>query len=713
MADVLPTTNASLDVLLKPQSVAIIGASDDATRIGGRPVSSTIAGGFKGRIYPVNPKRPTVQGLKAYPSITEVPEAVDCAIVAVPAPLVEKTVADCAAMGTKSTIIFSSGFAELGAGGAEVQQRIAAAAQKTGMRLIGPNCIGAFSVSAGWFGTFSSVQASLRLDPGKTAIVSQSGAYGAHMFYMAQRRGVATDLWVTTGNESDIDVAEVIAYYADHPDVSTIMAYTEGVKDRDRMCAALDLARAAKKPVIMIKVGDTDVGAEAAATHTASLAGDDAIYDALFKQYGVYRAHSCQEMVDVAYACQTGLFPTGRKMAIQTVSGGIGIQMADESVKNGLDVPAMPEALQQKLLGLIPYAGVRNPIDITGQVLNQPEVIGQGIDLSIRESGCDAYAIYLASAPQAPGLKDFCLQTFTDLRDKHPETPMALSMIATPEIIAEYEALNIGCYEDPVMAIRAMAALAQFHETFQRGQPDAPAALPADADRVPDERVSEAGAKAILASAGIPVTRDFLSASAEEAVKAWHAIGGPVVLKIASPDILHKTEIGGVLIGLNDEKAIAEGFEAILIRAREAQPNATIEGVLVCEMVSGGVETVLGVTNDPALGPAVMFGLGGVFVEVMKDVTFRLAPIGVDEAHRMISEIKGRAMLDGVRGAPPADIDALAQALSRLSVFAAENADRLDSIDINPFVVLPEGAVALDAVIVPKATMLAGDPAGK
>jgi acyl-CoA synthetase (NDP forming) len=290
---------------------------------------------------------------------------------------------------------------------------------------------------------------------------------------------------------------------------------------------------------------------------------------------------------------------------------------------------------------------------------------------------------------------------------------MALSMIATPEIIAEYEALNIGCYEDPVMAIHAMAALAQFHETFERGQPDAPIDLPADSDRVPDERVSEAGAKAILASAGIPVTHDFLTASAEEAVKAWHAIGGPVVLKIASPDILHKTEIGGVLIGLNDEKAIAEGFEAIVKRAREAQPNATMEGVLVCEMVSGGVETVLGVTNDPALGPAVMFGLGGVFVEVMKDVTFRLAPFGVDEAHRMIGEIKGRAMLDGVRGAPPADTKALAETLSRLSVFAAENADRLESIDINPFVVLPEGAVALDAVIVPKATMLAGDPAGK
>ncbi|QDG75009.1 acetate--CoA ligase family protein [Labrenzia sp. PHM005] len=703
MADVLtPTTHHSLDALLKPKSVAIIGASDDPNRIGGRPVQSTLAGGFKGQIYPVNPKRSTVQGLTAYPSITDVPEPVDCAIVAVPAPLVASTVADCAARGTKTTIVFSSGFAELGEDGAAMQDRIAATAKDAGMRLIGPNCIGAFSVSAGWFGTFSSVQASLRLAPGKTAIISQSGAYGAHMFYMAQRRGVATDMWVTTGNEADIDVAEVIAYYAKHPDVSTIMAYTEGAKDKDRICEALDLARAARKPVIMIKVGDTDVGAAAAATHTASLAGDDAIYDALFEQYGVYRAQSCQEMVDVAYACQTGIFPKGRKMAIQTVSGGVGIQMADETVKNGLDVPAMPEDLQKKLLGLIPYAGVRNPIDITGQVLNQPEVIGQGIDLSIRESGCDAFATYLASAPQSPGLKDFVLKTFKDLRDKHPDTPMALSMIATPEIIETYEALNIGCYEDPVMAIRAVAALAKFHETFERGRPQPAPALPKTAAPVPDNDVSEAGAKAILSSAGIPVTRDILVASAEEAVTAWHKIGGPVVLKIASPDILHKTEIGGVLVGLNTEAAISEGFDDILTRARAAHPDANIEGILVCEMVSGGVETVLGVTRDPVLGPAVMFGLGGIFVEVMKDVTFRLAPFGIDEAHRMIDGIKGRAMLDGVRGAPPADLDALAEALSRLSVFAAANSDRLESIDINPFVVLPKGAVALDAVIVPR-----------
>lgn len=703
MADILTdTARASLDALLKPSSVAVIGASDDPHRIGGRPVAGTLAADFKGRIYPVNPKRAEIQGLKAYPSITDVPEPVDCAIVAVPAPLVAQTVADCAAMGTRTAIIFSSGFAEVGEDGARQQMELRATAEDAGMRLLGPNCIGALSVSTGWFGTFSSVQGSLRLPAGQTAIISQSGAFGAHLVYMAQRRGVATDLWVTTGNESDIDVAEVIAYFAGHPDVKTIMAYTEGVKDGGRMRAALDLARKARKPVIMIKVGDTDVGAAAAATHTASLAGSDEVYDALFNQYGVYRAQTCEEMVDIAYACQTGLFPKGRKMAIQTVSGGIGIQMADSSVKHGLTVPEIPQALQDKLLELMPYAGVRNPIDITGQVLNQPDVIEKSIDLSIRESGCDAFATYLASAPQGAGLKDLCLTSFTRLRQDHPDVPMALSLIATPEITAQYEALGISCFEDPALAIRALAALAAFEETFDRGAPQTPPALPDTAAPVPEKQVSEFAAKSILSRAGLPVTRDVLAATADEAVNAWEKSGGPVVLKIVSPDILHKTEIGGVLIGINDADAVREGYDAILSRAVAAYPDAVIEGILVSEMISGGVETVLGVSRDPVFGPTVMFGLGGVFVEVLKDVTFRIAPFGNDEAHRMIDEIKGRAVLDGVRGAPPADIDALATALARLSVFAAENADTLESIDINPFVVLPEGACALDAVIVPR-----------
>ncbi|WP_196223241.1 acetate--CoA ligase family protein [Roseibium sp. RKSG952] len=703
MADSITVSSSSaLDALLQPRSVAIIGASDQPHRIGGRPIESTISGGFGGKIYPVNPKRETVQGLTSYPSIRDVPGPVDCAIIAVPAPMVAQTVSDCAEHGTRATIIFSAGFAELGADGAGAQTRLRDAAREAGMRLLGPNCIGALSLSAGWYGTFTNIQANVRLAPGKTAIISQSGAYGAHMFYMSQRRGVATDLWVTTGNEADIDVAEVIAYYARHPDVQTIMAYTEGVKDKDRICDALDLARTARKPVIMIKVGDTDVGAAAAATHTASLAGDDAIYNALFEQYGVYRAQSCQEMVDVAYACQTGNFPKGRKLGIQTVSGGVGIQMADEAVKTGLKVPATPDELQGKILELMPYAGVRNPIDVTGQVTNEPEVIGKSIDLSIRESGFDAFAVYLASTPQSPALKDYLLATFKDLRERHPDAPMALSMIAPPDITAKYEALNIGCFEDPVMAIRAIAALNRFHEVFDRAGPEPVQGLPEAAIPVPDHDISEAGAKSILASSGIPVTRESLAASPGQAIAAWQSIGGPVVLKIASPDILHKTEIGGVLIGLNGPDAIAKGFEDIVTRARAAYPKARLEGVLVCEMVSGGVETVLGVTRDPVLGPAVMFGLGGIFVEVMKDVTFRLAPFGIEEAHRMIDGIKGRAVLDGVRGAPACDVDALANALSRLSVFADENGDRLQSVDINPFVVLPKGAVALDAVIVPR-----------
>jgi len=702
MADLMTdTASASLDALVRPRSIAIIGASDDPRRIGGRPLHNTHAAGFSGRIYPVNPKRDTVQGLPAFPTIGEVPEPVDCAVVAVPAGLVAETVSACAASGVRSTIILSSGFAEQGTEGAAAQEKVREIAADAGMRLLGPNCMGAMSLRAGWFGTFSAVHTMLETRAGGTAIVSQSGAFGSHLLFAAQKRGVATDLWVTTGNEADIDAAEVIGYYARHPEVRTILAYTEGIKDRDRICAALDLARAAHKPVIMIKVGDTDVGAEAAATHTASLAGADEIYDALFRQYGVYRARSCEEMVDIAYACQTGRFPKGGKIAIQSVSGGIGIQMADASVKMGLEVPVLPQNAQQKLLELMPYAGVRNPVDITGQILNDPEAIEKSIDLLIRESGCDAIASYIASAPQAPGLKEICLAAFETLRAAHPDVPLALGLIGPQEVTRTYEDMGIACFEDPVLAVRAVAALAAFQETFTRGAPGAPPALPPGALPVPDSPVSEHRAKAILASAGLTVTRDILATTPDEAVAAWSQIGGRVVLKIASPGILHKSDIGAVLLGLDDAGSIRDGFETVMARSRAAFPDAVIEGVIVSEMVTGGVETVLGVTRDPVFGPAVMFGLGGVFVEVLKDVTFRLAPFGPDEAHRMIDDIKGRKMLDGARGAPPADLDALADALARLSVFAAENAETISSIDVNPLLVREKGAIALDAVIAP------------
>jgi acetate---CoA ligase (ADP-forming) len=691
-----------LEPLLHPKSVAIIGASDTPGRIGGRPIRFMQAENYGGQIYPINPNRDTVQGLKAYASIKDVPEPVDCAIVAVPAQIAVDAIQDCVDNGVKSAVIFTAGFAEMDEAGARAQHEIEDIIRASSMRAVGPNCLGVFTVSEGWYATFANAPDMLRMPPGPVGIVTQSGAYGSHVFVAAQARRVGANYWVTTGNECDVDVAEVIEFYAQAPDVKVIMAYAEGMKSADRICRALEMARDAGKPVIFQKVGKSEIGAEAAASHTASLAGSDAVYDALFKQYGVYRAETTEEMVDVAYACQFGRYPPGRKISLQTISGGVGVQMADAAEKYDLLVPPMPQETQKKLKKLLPFAAVRNPVDFTAQALNDPRLMQEDISLTIEEADYDGHIIYLAGVAASPITRDVCMEILGNLREKYPDEIMLMSLCGAEDVVPEYEALQCPCFDDPGLTVRAWAALAYFGEVFARGRGEAPPAAPSEMLPAPVNAVAEHEAKRVLASAGIPVTRERLVSSSQQALAAWREIDGPVVLKIASPDIPHKTEIGGVLLNLNDEAAITEGYETLLSRTKAAKPDARIDGVIVAEMADGGVETVLGVVRDPVFGPAVMFGLGGIFVEVLKDVTFRLAPFGIDEAHRMINEIQGRAMLDGVRGAPPADIDALAEALSRLSVFAHENADRLESIDINPFIVMPEGAVAVDALIVPR-----------
>ena len=690
-----------LDSILNPKTVAVIGASDAPGRIGGRPIHMMLEGGFGGKIFPVNPNRSTIQGLKSYAHISEVPLAIDCAIIAVPAKIALTAVQDCATAGVKALVMFTSGFAEIDTSGEAAQDEIAAIARSSGMRILGPNCLGVFNLRENWYATFANVSGLTRLPPGPVGIVTQSGAYGAHVYVAAQLRGVGANYWVTTGNEVDIDVAEVIEYYVQAPDVKVIVAYAEGMKNPERIRNALAAARTARKPVIFMKVGRTAAGAVAAASHTASLAGADAVYGALFKQYGAYRAETTEELVDIAYVCQFGRFPAGRKVSLQTVSGGVGVHMADAAVGYGLDVAPIPAATQAKIKTLMPLAGPNNPVDFTGQAVNQPEVMEQCVRLSMDDCDFDAHIIYLAGATNSPFLRDVVAATFQRLRDAYEDEVLFMCSFRDPEINAQYEQMGYPYFEDPSLAVRGLAGLMHFGEVFARGEPQTPSTLALGAMAAPTQSVSEVEAKRILASAGIPVVAEQLVNSAEQACAFALTLGTAVVMKIASPDIPHKTEIGGVLVNVDGAGAVAQAYATLLDRAQQARPDAQIDGVVVAPMIEGGVETVLGVVRDPLFGPAVMFGLGGVFVEVLKDVTFRLAPFGEDEARRMIDEIQGRAMLDGVRGAAPVDIDALAKALANLSVFAAANADTIESIDINPFIVLPNGAVAVDALIVP------------
>ncbi|MCY3830921.1 MAG: acetate--CoA ligase family protein [Rhodospirillaceae bacterium] len=695
--------NRSLLPILRPESVAVIGASDTPSRIGGRPIHSMKTMGYGGRIHPVNPRRETVQGLPAFASIRDVPEPVDCALVAVPAAIAVGAIRDCAECGVKSAVVFTSGFAEQGEDGAVAQREIARIARDSGMRIVGPNCLGVFAMDSGWYGTFTNAPAMIERPPGPVGIVSQSGAYGSHVLIVAQKRGVGANYWVTTGNECDVEIGEVIDFFVDSPEVGIVVAYAEGIRDAARLRQALGKARDARKPVIFMKVGRTGEGARAAASHTASLAGSDAVYEALFRQYGVYRAGTTEELVDIAYACQYGSYPAGRRVALQTISGGGGVQMADDAVRYGLEVAPLPQPVQARLKTLIPFAGTHNPVDFTAQALNEPDLMLKNIGLTIEEADYDSHIVFMTTVPATPFMKEPCADLFRTVRERWPGVPMIMSLVGGRDVVEAYEKLGYPVFEDPSLAVRALAALTRFGEAFGRGAGRAPPEPPAGMLPAPAAPAGERDALAVLASAGIPVVGASLAATPDEAVAAAAALGGPCALKIASPDILHKTEIGGVLLNVEGDDAVADGARTLLRRAAERAPEARIDGVLVSGMVAGGVETVLGAVCDPVFGPAVMFGLGGVFVEALEDVSFRLAPFGVDEAHRMIGEIRGRAVLDGVRGAPPADLDALADALARLSVFAAANAGRIESVDINPFIALPEGGVAADALIVPRA----------
>ena len=691
----------SLETLLRPQSVAVIGASDNPARIGGRPIYSMLKGNFQGKLFPVNPNRDIVQGLKAYPDISSVPIAVDSAVISVPENVALKVIKECAERGVKSAVVFTSGFAEIGNSGLNAQHQIANIASESGMRILGPNCLGVFNLSAGWFGTFANTLASKKIPTGPIGIVTQSGAYGGHLFTITQNRGVGTNYWVTTGNEVDIDVAEVIEFYAREPEIRVIISYAEGIKNGNRMRKALEAARNAKKPVIFMKVGSTEAGARAAASHTASLAGEDAVYDGLFKQYGVYRAETTEEMADVAYACQFGRYPNGPKIGLQTISGGIGVQMADAASKKGFDVAPLPKSTQEKIKKLIPFAGVNNPVDFTGQVLNERKLLEDSMRFVIDEADYDSQILYLASLPISEFTRDISLEIFTALRKRYPEELMFLSMIGPQESRKPYEEIGYPCFEDHSLAVRAMAALRYFAMVFKQGKQKVIASTRGNKLARLDRNISEFEAKSILSTAGIPTNREFLTESCGEAIEAQKTIDGPVVLKVASPNIPHKTEIGGVLLNLTTKEEVEEGYKKLITSVQSNAPEAKIDGIIVAEMISGGIETVLGVNNDPVFGPTVMFGLGGVFVEVLKDVAFRVAPFGTEEARRMIDEIRGRAVLDGARGAPPADIEALANAISTLSIFAVENSDNIQTIDINPFIVLPKGAVAVDALIIP------------
>lgn len=690
----------SLDSLFSPRSVAIVGASDNAARIGGRPLRYLLSSGFEGAIYPINPNRDQVQGVRAFRAVADLPQAPEVALLALPASQTLEAVEQCAAAGVKAGIIFSAGFAELGDEGAALQARMTAVAREGGMRLLGPNCLGAADAGTGYYGTFSVMLDTAFLTPGPVAVVSQSGAYGAHIAHLARARGLGIRHWISTGNEADVDVAESLRWLVDKDDVRVVMAYAEGVRNAEVFVEALDLARRRGKAVVFMKVGRSDVGAKAATSHTAALTGSDAVFDGIFRQFGVHRARTTAEQIDIAYACAGGRYPKNRRLGVFTMSGGFGIQMADDAQDCGLEVAPMPPAAQEELKALLPSASPVNPVDATAQAVTDLPILTRFVDTMLSRGDYGLFAGILGSLPGQGSFSKGVEEALLEAVAGHEGVISALTMSAPADVVRSYEDKGFLVFEDSAQLTGALSALARFGESFKGAAARPVPAAEAAAD-LPHGPLSEHAAKQLLAQAGVAFPGDRLATAGMDVGAVAGEVGFPVVLKICSPDIPHKTEVGGVVLNVRDEAEARRGAETLLRRAAAAAPGAAIEGILVCPMVSGGVETIVGVSNDPVFGPVVLFGLGGVLVEVLKDVTFRLAPFGVDEARRMIGEIRGYKVLEGVRGAPPADVEALAELLSRLSVFAAANAARIASIDLNPVLVMPagQGVRPLDALV--------------
>lgn len=695
------TPRSGLDALFNPRSVAIIGASRDPTRIGGRPLRYLTESGFQGKVWPINPRHDRVQGLEARPHIADVPGPIDAAIVAVRAERVLEAIEACAERGVGAAVVFTSGFAETDTTGAARQRRMGEVARASGMRILGPNCLGVYNAAIGYFATFTTTIDVQRPKPGSVAIVSQSGAYGSHLGLLARRRRIDVGLWVTTGNECDVTVPECIEWMAARPEIDVVAAYAEGVKDGDALLASLDAARACGKTVLFTKAGRSEAGAEAARSHTASLSGADTVFDAVLAQHGIVRTDNTEEMLDAAYAASIGALPSSRRTGFLTISGGAGVLMADEAAIRRLDVAPMPEAAQARLKEKLSFSTSKNPVDITAQVFNQPHLVGEFLDAMLDDGDYAAIIIFFTVVASMEFMARPILDALARARARYPNRPILMTMIGSDESIARYEALNVPVFEDAVRAVRAVSALARVKEGLSRiRDTSSHAAAHPTGDRYDGGRFDEREAQRLLASWGVPSVETSVARSAGEAARAARTIGGPLAMKVLSPDIEHKSEAGAVALGVAVEGA-ADEHDSLIARAAAHDAAAEIRGTLLAPMVDG-VECILGVRRDPVFGPVVMVGSGGIFAEVLDDVALRKAPVDLAEAKRMIAELKGARRLEGTRGRPRCDIDALADAVAALSRFAAAHADVIESVDVNPFVVLPEGegGMALDALVI-------------
>ena len=690
------------EAFFRPQQVAVVGASSQPGKVGYDVLRNLLANGYAGRVLPVNPHGGQILGAPVLQSVAELPQDLDLAVVAVQAALVPQTVADLAARGTKAVVVVSAGFKEVGGAGRELERQLKEVVrQHPSMRLIGPNCVGIIDTTVGLNASFAGAMP----QRGGLGFFSQSGAMCLAILDWSLDNNIGFSKFVSLGNKADLTEVEMLELMADDPETKVILGYLEAVEDGRRfMETARRVTRV--KPVVLVKSGITGAGARAASSHTGALAGADAAYEAAFQQCGVQRAHSVRDLFNLAVALANQPLPAGRGLSILTNSGGPGIICADAAESHGLHLVGFNPETADELRSFLPeIASVYNPVDTTAGAT--PQIYSRCLGTMLEDGNVNGAVVIVTPTATLKALE--VAREICAVPASKPVFAVLMGHHSIQEGRDYCQAHGMPVYEFPEEAVQAWRGMLDYR-LWQEARPLAPDLVPGDKQAVARViaglrrqgrlHMSELEVRTCLAAYGVGVARSLAAATSEEAVAAARELGLPVAMKIDSPGISHKSDVGGVRVNLASEAEVAEAFLEMTDRIQRLSPQAWIRGVLVQEMVGGGREIIAGLSRDPQFGHLLMFGLGGIYVEVLKDVAFRVAPLARAEALEMVRSIRSFPLLRGVRGEAPADLSALAQALLALGSLAHDFPEVAEA-DINPLMVLPrgQGAVAVDGRI--------------
>jgi acetyltransferase len=699
------SASTAIEAIFHPRSIAVVGATERAG-YGARLLTNLIRTKYAGQVYPINPSRQTVFDLPCYPSPLALPAAPDLVVVIVPAPQVLESLRQSAERGARAAIVISAGFAELHTEtGLRRQAELKALTEQTGLRVVGPNCLGASNAPANIWATASTrISTELLGDSAGAVLISQSGATAFGPLLAAARdRGLGFRYIVTTGNEADLGAPDFVEYFLDQADVRVIGLLLEGIRDFGRLRALAERALRLEKVLVILKVGRSEVGERAARSHTAALTGSDRVQDALFRQFGLARVRDYDEFVEQTLLFMKAPLPAGRRVGVISHSGGISAHLSDQLGVEGLEVPPFAESGRQKVAEILGERGsAANPADITG-FANSPS-FRPILDALLPDDGIDAWLIATQGGDELVN-KIIAVAEITPKPIGMVWTGSHSSEVGLPTVRAS----RVPVFTLPSGAARGFGALVRVAEARRRlaawtAEPK-PSPLPGGLLDLAVGPLSEHQSKRLLARIGIGAPPETLCQTADEAAAAAAAQGYPAVLKASSPDLAHKSELGLVRLDLRTEAELRQSFADLLAAGQRAAP-ASLEGILVQPYVRGGVETIVGLNDDPHLGRLVMLGLGGTLVEALGAVTWRACPLSAAEAEAMIDDVPALAtLLGGVRGAPPADRAALVQALVALSGLAETLGERLETVDVNPLLIRPagQGVLALDALVVTKA----------